>query len=506
MAGSGINNANGISAMLPFLQGNRSNTADDKQMEDFAAIFQTMSTTMREDLYQYVGNSAGNEPRNEVFQVTPAGSTQGNVKFKDSGSEKAQSDLNRAGTSRKEEIRTEEKQPSVPKETDTKTATEEFVEEVKKILTEAFGVTEEELMSTMSMLGLSFTDLMDTQNFVQLSMELTHSGFAAILLVSEQYQTALEQFTMLVNDLSAVLGVEPEGLQDALAQVLAEQGSTEFEAVLQEQMQAADGAAVEHAVQDSGEQPIAVQLQSQAAEGASADVAQEEPQVQVVQQPETENSSSESSEDGADQGSDLNQNQAMTGAEKQGETQAQHVSVTTNFETVYDAASGQTVTTMTQTTVDMQSIMDQFTQTVRVFTGTENPSIEMQLTPEHLGKIFLHVSEVEGQIRAQIAVQNEAVREAMASQLAALKETLNQQGIRVEAVEVTIASHEFERNLEEQNQGMQQDQEQENGRSSGGRRNINLQEEEPIQGLMSEEEALVMQMMQDHGNTVDFTA
>ncbi len=504
MAGSGIQNTNGISAMLPFLQGNRNNAATDGKTEDFAAIFQTMSASAREDLYQYVGDVSGKEQKTDVFQVAPANGAQGNIKSADSGSGKAQRNLNRTGASGREEIRTEEKQPSVRQETDpTEDVTEKFVEEAKKILMEAFGVTEEELMSTMSMLGLTFTDLMDTQNFVQLSMELTHSGFAAILLVSEQYQTALEQFTMLVNDLSAVLGVTPEELQNALAQMIAEQGSPEFETVLQEQIQASPDTVPEESVPDVGRQPLTAEQQIQTSEENPDGISQEKP---VVQQPETGEHLSGNSEDGSGKDANSGLNQAVAGTEKQGETQAQHMSVTTNFETVYDAASRQTVTTVTQTTMDMQSIMEQFTQTVRVFTGTDQSSIQMQLTPEHLGKIFLHVSEIEGQIRAQIAVQNEAVREAMASQVAALKETLNQQGVRVEAVEVTIASHEFERNLEEQNQGAAKEQEQENRHGSGGRRNINLQEEEPIQGLMSEEETLVMQMMQDHGNTVDFTA
>ena len=46
--------------------------------------------------------------------------------------------------------------------------------------------------------------------------------------------------------------------------------------------------------------------------------------------------------------------------------------------------------------------------------------MEMQLNPEHLGKIYLNISEREGVIRAQITAQNEAVKEALETQLVEL--------------------------------------------------------------------------------------
>ena len=82
---------------------------------------------------------------------------------------------------------------------------------------------------------------------------------------------------------------------------------------------------------------------------------------------------------------------------------------------------------------------------------------------------------------------------------------MNQQGLKVEAVEVTIASHEFERNLEEnQKNPSQEQQEAEMGRQA--RRNINLNSLDDLEGLMSEEESLVARMMSDQGNSVDLTA
>ena len=149
--------------------------------------------------------------------------------------------------------------------------------------------------------------------------------------------------------------------------------------------------------------------------------------------------------------------------------------------------------------------MRQVSQMTRVMVSQAESSIEMQLNPANLGKVYLQVVSREGVITAQLAAQNEAVREALESQVAVLKENMNQQGIKVEAIEVTIASHEFERNLEQNQQSPAQEQQEENARKSS-RRNINLNSPEEMEGAMTEEEDLVAKIMTDQGNSVDLTA
>lgn len=141
----------------------------------------------------------------------------------------------------------------------------------------------------------------------------------------------------------------------------------------------------------------------------------------------------------------------------------------------------------------------------RIAVSQAETSIEMQLNPENLGKVYLQVVSRQGAITAQLAAQDEAVKQALESQLAVLKDNMNQQGLKVEAVEVTIASHEFERNLEEnQKNPSQEQQEAETERAS--RRNIRMDSLDELEGLMSEEESLVAKMMSEQGNRMDLTA
>ena len=154
--------------------------------------------------------------------------------------------------------------------------------------------------------------------------------------------------------------------------------------------------------------------------------------------------------------------------------------------------------------VTVADIMEQFAEHTRVMLSADTTKMEMQLNPEHLGKLYLEVVESEGVITAKLQTQSVEVKEALETQIADLKVNLNQAGVKVDSVEVTIASHEFERNLEQD--ANSQKQQEETRSQMAGHRNINLSELDELSGLMSEEEALVAKMMAEQGNSVDFSA
>ena len=97
------------------------------------------------------------------------------------------------------------------------------------------------------------------------------------------------------------------------------------------------------------------------------------------------------------------------------------------------------------------------------------------------------------------------VKEALESQIADLKQNMNQAGVKVDAVEVTVGGHEFEKNLE-QNAKQEEQQAEEREKAANATRHINLNELDGLSGLMTEEETLVEKMMAEQGNSVDFTA
>ena len=90
-----------------------------------------------------------------------------------------------------------------------------------------------------------------------------------------------------------------------------------------------------------------------------------------------------------------------------------------------------------------------------------------------------------------------------------LKEELNEQGLKVEAVEVTVASHEFERNMEnggEEAKNLFEQQIQKQNRRRIVINNLEQAEEMLADDEISDAEKLQIDMMAKSGNSVDFTA
>lgn len=89
-------------------------------------------------------------------------------------------------------------------------------------------------------------------------------------------------------------------------------------------------------------------------------------------------------------------------------------------------------------------IVNQVIDQIKLSSGRELTSIEVMLNPERLGSVHVTVTAKNGILSAQIAAQNEQVKTALENQVTALKENFQNQGIKVEAVEITVMAHQFE--------------------------------------------------------------
>jgi DNA invertase Pin-like site-specific DNA recombinase len=83
---------------------------------------------------------------------------------------------------------------------------------------------------------------------------------------------------------------------------------------------------------------------------------------------------------------------------------------------------------------------------------------------ESLGKVNLTIHSKEGVMTAHFVVENQISKEAIESQLSTLRETLNQQGIKVEGIEVTVSAYAFEQNTDTSDQNQSDTQKDNSGR------------------------------------------
>lgn len=155
------------------------------------------------------------------------------------------------------------------------------------------------------------------------------------------------------------------------------------------------------------------------------------------------------------------------------------------------------------TIVNIQEVIDQIGEYAKLSVGNQVSTMEMQLNPENLGKLFVTITSHNGEITARIAAQTQLAKEVIDSQISQFRENLGQNGIKVEAVEVTVSTHEFEQNLDGNRSMMNQEQQE---KKQPKRRMMNGNEFTlgNIQGLMSEEDQVVARMMKENGNTLDY--
>lgn len=390
---------------------------------------------------------------------------------------------------------------------DTKDA---FETGVKEILKDELGVSDEQVEDAMSILGLQWMDLLNPASLSQLVTQLTGTEDACSLLMSEEFTNIMQNTDALVQNLSETLGISKDewvALQNQLAELTADFNET---------VDMADGGVQEMAPQtdatitsqDTTVMAATVQMTHTTEETQNVQPEEETEdaapviQVNASEDAQTENNVSENASGEMDESAAQSQKTKESSVNEHAQTMEFQVRAEQQT-----AAPEEVNTVASRTTIDVQDIMNQITEFAKVNLSLENSSIEMQLNPENLGKVYLHIAATkEGNITAELAVSSETVKTALEAQIADLRTSLNQQGIKVDAVEVTIASHEFERNLEQNAAGEEQQgsQREESGRTAG--RRLFRGELDELSGLMNEEEALAAQIMKDHGNTMDVTA
>lgn len=158
-----------------------------------------------------------------------------------------------------------------------------------------------------------------------------------------------------------------------------------------------------------------------------------------------------------------------------------------------------------QSTVNVEMIVRQIAEAVRLNLNSNASSMELQLHPETLGKINMLVVLKNGVVTAQLAAQNEAVKAALEQHVAQLRESMDAAGLKVDAIEVAVETHGFDRSLD-YNDSAEQNAQQQETQSRNARKNLNAAVLGDMVGDLTEEETLAAKLMLDHGNTMDVTA
>lgn len=446
-----------LGEMIANISGNAGNT--ETQTGEFAGIFQTAA-----------GKSEGAGPQETVKTSV----TERNMSVSKTA--------DKLREQRTEEVSNEPKDMEVVEK-----ELEAAAEELKEEIAEKLDITVEEVEAVMETLGLTDASL------------FTQEGMTALVMEVEQISTSIELLTnadayQTLQDLNAVAGELLEQVQNEnqLTDVEMKEVLEQFSKVKEvSQGVSADETDMQNITGETDEAENADTIEGKQPADSEADAETSTKDVNSVKDATTPNGKeSEAGNKGNEQNTNHNQ----------------QVAAESNFQLNNTQTVNQTTTDFSQNitggNLSTQEIYDQIGEFIKTNIRPGIAEVEMQLNPENLGTVSIHLSSKQGNVTAQFVVQNEAVKVALEMQMIQLKENFAEQGIKVDAVEVTVESHAFNQNMQQSNE--ENNQAQAEARKSSTR-SINLNGDWTEEEL-TEEEQLVAEMMEADGNTVDFKA
>ena len=288
----------------------------------------------------------------------------------------------------------------------------EVCEDIKDAIKEEFDVSDEDIKVAMELLGLTALDLLSTAKVAELIEQLT--GTDALTLITNE--DMMQSFNNIINvvdeanaDIAGMLGVKTEEVgivlgQNDIAPVVNSEDTAKQDNVKESDAKNAD---------DNINQTVDNQ------ESLSEVLAKK---ITTESDGKAKNNMSESNE----------ANNKVTYADVADNMIS---NITDTFADII---------TEDISTVKEADIVNQVIDSVKLMASRELTSMEVMLNPEHLGSVHITVTARNGIVSAQIAAQNEQVKTALENQMVTLMEQVESQGLKVDAVEITVMAHSFE--------------------------------------------------------------
>lgn len=332
----------------------------------------------------------------------------------------------------------------------------EAVQDVKDTIKDELDVSDEDIAKAMEVLGMTATDLLSVVKVTELVGELT--GTDAITLITDddmlsRLTSVLDVVNAAQQDIADMSGVNVEDVSDVIATANTE-------------------ADVNKDVTDnvvSNSQPAAMEesLSDMLANKITTD------------------------------GSAKQQNKAG----EQNHNTETYGSVADNM---IQSMSDSFADIITEDTayVSEADIVNQVIDQIKLTSGKELTSIEVMLNPERLGSVHVTVSAKNGILTAQIAAQNEQVKTALENQMTTLRENFENQGIKVDAVEITVMTHQFEAG---QNFGQNESERKQSERKLNKKLDLSAYDDE-VDDEFSDDELRRKDSIQNGNSSVEYIA
>ncbi len=329
-------------------------------------------------------------------------------------------DTKEVSTETKDAGATAEEKPELAKAEGTEEATDVeaaeraagILNQVAEAVKDLLGLSEEELNQFMEELGITNLNLLNPESLQNLVLMANSEQDAVVLLTDAELLNTVNELTAQVDQILQEAGVTAEELMTAL-------DNPDFSSLVEEAMEQLKSTDSEENESSTEVEKNAVTEQSDAASSTKVEIKAEENNTETSSKDEKQSNSTE-----VDNYAEVFVQNLQQAAEEIGEITGQKDMVQM-----------------------IREIADQILEKVKVSVTAETTNLEIVLTPEELGKVNLTVSmEQDGTMKAKFFTENELAKEAIERNLVQFKEALQEQGLKVDTIEVTVGNFEFDRN------------------------------------------------------------
>lgn len=385
---------------------------------------------------------------------------------------------------------------------------------IRDVLKENLGIDNDEIDNTLETMGIVITDLMNPQILQQFVLQLNGGQENVDFLTNE---ALLSDFSNLLQELESFLSDDMKSLLMMMEEVETPMTLDDFLAQ-QGMVDAMEEVTVETFTVQTNVSKTQVESDSMAGtllQDKDVDMDQIE-KISIRTSDESVTVKGEASSQQSKNSSDNANNTFSDGALTQSSSDmlfSNSIDTTDNvttplFAEQFDVAQNN-VTQLFDNNISgnqrmqqMIDIVNQVSDSIKSSINTSTTTMEVQLNPESLGKVFLSVVSKEGIMTATFRVQTDEAKNALESQIYTLRENLEAKNLKVESVEVQVSDFNFS-----QSNGAE-GQEQSNSAQTGKKKFKFDSDISETSDIPDEESANQVreQVMRDSGGSIDYTA
>ena len=249
---------------------------------------------------------------------------------------------------------------------------------------ETLDIDDDKVVEVMGTLGMTAFDLLDSQNLAQLVQQIQNVDSPQELLLNPQFADLMQKIQDVANDFMDTLEINENQFADLISQMELVENETVTEIPQ-----------VETTVMPERTEKVLTTVDTSNTDDAYLNQMErtventDTPQIVNVSKEAQSNEANEDTE--TDSGEQLKQTQSAIQKDSRVPETTEEITFLVSEQVPQDATSVQDAD-LQYLSIDTMDLIEQIAENVKVNISQESTSMEMQLNPENLGKVYLQVS------------------------------------------------------------------------------------------------------------------